>query len=197
VPIGYAIEPAAPSTKPQSIERGARLLLTAFLAVYGFSILKHPDLGDAVYNIDLPIHEFGHYLFWPFGQFMHVAGGTLFELLFPCAFLVYFARRKDYHAASVILWWIAENLWNISVYAGDALETALPLLGGGDGDGAVQHDWNYMLGRLGLLARDQIIAHRIWAVGVFIYLIAIAGGLIALTGKLPKNDKSAVSIENA
>jgi hypothetical protein len=177
--------------RSSSIARGGRLLLTVFLAIYGFSILKHPDLGDAVYNLDVPIHEFGHYLFWPLGQFMHVAGGTIFEVLFPAVFMVYFARRRDYHAASVILWWIAENFWNISVYAGDAVATELPLLGGGFGDGPVTHDWSYMLGRLGLLARDQQIAHRIWVIGVILYLIAIGGGLIALTNPLPKTDESA------
>ncbi len=188
-PVGYAMDLEKSVDQLPKLERMARLALTIFLAFYGFSILKHPDAGDAVYNIDIPIHEFGHYLFWPLGEFMHVAGGTLFEVLFPAAFLVYFARRRDYHAASVILWWIAENFWNISVYAGDALATELPLLGGGDGP--VQHDWNYMLGRFGLLARDQQIAHRIWLTGVILYLIAIGGGLIALTNAPAKSDEPA------
>jgi hypothetical protein len=171
-------------SRAMNTPRAGRFALTMLLAVYGFSILKHPDLSDAVYNLDLPIHEFGHYLFWPFGQFMHVAGGTIFQVLFPCAFMVYFAKRKDYHAASVVLWWVAENFWNISVYASDAVATELPLLGGGE------HDWSYMLGRLGLLARDQQIGHRFWATGVFLYLIAIGGGLIALTSVPAKADVS-------
>jgi len=39
----------------------------------------------------------------------------------------------------VALWWVAQNLWNISVYVKDARAEELPLVGGGE------HDWNYLL----------------------------------------------------
>jgi hypothetical protein len=46
-------------------------------------------------------------------------------------FLLYFLRRGDGFAVGVMLWWIAKNFWEISVYAGDAQTRVLPLVGGG------------------------------------------------------------------
>ena len=90
--------------------------------------------------------------------------------MMPASFVVYFARRQDRHAASVALWWVGQNLWNISVYVRDARAQELPLVGGGD------HDWAYLLGRFGWLQSDQVIAHDIWFVGVVVYVLAIGGG---------------------
>jgi hypothetical protein len=155
--------------------RAGRLALTLILAIYGFVLLRHPEAGSIVDNIDLPIHETGHLVFSPFGEFMQFLGGTLFQLIMPAAFLVYFLRRSDRHAASVTLWWIAQNCWNISVYIRDARSQELPLVGGGE------HDWAYLLGRVGRLSQDQAIGHAVWEIGVVLYLIAIAGGLWILT----------------
>jgi hypothetical protein len=165
--------------------RLGRLALTILLAFYGFSILKNPSAGSFVDNIDLPIHETGHIVFLPFGEFIQFAGGTLFQLIMPSVFLGYFLKRHDRHAATLALWWIAQNFWNISVYASDARAQELPLVGGGE------HDWAYMLGRLGLLARDEAIGHDFWLIGVVLFLFSIAGGLIALTNTAAKGDESA------
>jgi hypothetical protein len=171
--------------------RAGRLGLTVLLAVYGFSILKHPDAGSLVDNIDLPIHETGHLVFSPFGEFIQFAGGTLFQLIMPAIFLGYFLKRRDKHAATVSLWWIAQNFWNISVYASDARAQELPLVGGGE------HDWAYMLGRLGLMQRDQAIGHDFWLIGVVLYLVAIGAGLVTLTGTPAKTDEPAELAETA
>ena len=104
-------------------------------------------------SVDLPIHETGHSCSRPFGEFVQFLGGTLFQLIMPSVFVGYFLRRKDRHAASVALWWVAQNFWNISVYIRDARAQELPLVGGGE------HDWAYLLGRLGWLTRDQVIGH--------------------------------------
>ncbi|MGH7620651.1 MAG: hypothetical protein ACREPM_25850 [Gemmatimonadaceae bacterium] len=155
--------------------KAGRLFLTLVLAVYGFRILLHPEAGSLIDNIDLPIHETGHLVFSPFGDVVQFLGGTLFQLIMPAAFIVYFLRRSDRHAASVALWWIAQNLWNISVYVRDARAQELPLVGGGE------HDWAYLLEHWGRLKQDQAIGHAVWKVGVVIYLVAIAGGLWTLT----------------
>jgi hypothetical protein len=171
--------------------RAGRLGLTVLLAVYGFSILKHPDAGSLIDNVDLPIHETGHLVFAPFGEFIQFAGGTLFQLIMPTIFLGYFLKRRDKHAATVALWWIAQNFWNISVYASDARAQELPLVGGGE------HDWAYMLGRLGLMQRDQAIGHDFWLIGVVLYLVAIGAGLVTLTGAPAKTDEPAELAERA
>ena len=75
--------------------RVGRLALTAVLALYGFRLLVHPEAGSLMDSVDLPIHETGHLVFAPFGEFLQFLGGTLFQLIMPTAFVVYFARRRD------------------------------------------------------------------------------------------------------
>lgn len=151
----------------------ARVALTIVLAVYGFSILRNPGMGSFIDNVDLPIHETGHLVFSPFGEFMQFLGGTLFQIIVPCVFVGYFLRKQDRFAASMVLWWVGQNFWNISVYVRDARNQDLDLVGGGE------HDWAYLLGDLGLLKQDQRIAQAVWMVGVVIYLAAIVGGFLS------------------
>lgn len=162
--------------------RAGRLALTICLALYGLSLLRHPDMGSLIDNVDLPIHETGHLVFSPFGEFMQFLGGTLFQLIMPSAFVVYFLRRGDRHAASVALWWVAQNFWNISVYVRDARNQDLDLVGGGE------HDWAYLLGELGWLKRDQVIAQRIWAVGVMLFVVATVAGLVTANKARARDD---------
>jgi hypothetical protein len=151
--------------------RRSRLLLTIFLAIYGPACLAHPGSGGLLDAVDLGIHETGHLVFGPFGEFVGFAGGTLAQLIMPAVFVFYFWRQGDRHAATVPAWWLAQNLWNISVYAADARTQALPLVGGGE------HDWAYMLGRLGWLQLDTRISRLIWFVGVLVYLVSIVQGV--------------------
>jgi hypothetical protein len=155
--------------------RAARFGLTIGLAIYGLSIARHADGGSLLDNIDLPIHETGHLVFSPFGDFMQFAGGTLFQLIMPAIFVAYFLRRKETYSASVALWWVAQNFWNISVYAADARAQELPLVGGGE------HDWAYLLGELHWLQYDQRVARVIWTTGVILFVVAIAMGIFAVT----------------
>ena len=66
----------------------------------------------------LTIAETGHLVFMAFGDVIHVAGGTLFQLIVPAAFVVYFARRGDRHAATVPLWWVGEVITHLAFYVG-------------------------------------------------------------------------------
>ena len=162
--------------------RSARFGFAALLALYGFRLLMHPEGGSLMDSVDLPIHETGHLVFAPFGEFIQFLGGTLFQLIMPAAFVVYFMRRKDRFAASCALWWIGQNLWNISVYIADARAELLPLVGGGE------HDWAYLLGRMGWLKFDHLIAHDVWFVGVMIYCVSIGGAALVLM-----NERTTVS----
>ena len=155
-----------------SHEAYARLALTVVLALYGVPSLMHPETGRLLDSVDLAIHETGHLVFGPFGEVIGFAGGTLFQLIVPATFVAYFLRRGDRHAATVPLWWLAQNCWNISVYVRDARTQELPLVGGGE------HDWAFLLGRFGWLAHDRGIAQSVHAFGMLIYLFAIAFGLI-------------------
>jgi hypothetical protein len=77
--------------------------------------------------------------------------------------------------------WLGENLMNVARYAGDAREQALPLVGG------EIHDWNWLLGRAGLLAHEDAIAAGIHALGV---LVVVAGVLVAVAAALPERSES-------
>jgi len=150
----------------------ARMALTLALAVYGLIILRDPSQFRLVDNIDLAIHEAGHVFFGPFGEFIGFLGGTLLQLIVPITFFGYFLHHRNRYAASVLLWWVAQNLWNISVYARDARAQELPLVGGGE------HDWAYLLDTLGVLQRDQAVGRAFVAAGVVCFAVSIAWGLL-------------------
>lgn len=169
----------APSSTRDNSTAYPRLALTAVLGLYGIACFRHPETGGLLDGVDLAIHETGHLVFAPFGEVLQFAGGTLFQLIVPCAFLIYFLRRGDRHAATVPLWWIAQNFWNISVYVKDARAMELPLVGGGE------HDWNFLLGRFGVLPHDQGIGQAIHAIGMLLYLLAIAYGIVAALAPRP------------
>ena len=150
----------------------ARMALTLALAVYGLIILRDPSQFRLVDNIDLAIHEAGHVFFGPFGEFIGFLGGTLLQFIVPITFFGYFLHHRNRYAASVLLWWVAQNLWNISVYARDARAQELPLVGGGE------HDWAYLLDTLGVLQRDQAVGRAFVAAGGVCFAVSIAWGLL-------------------
>lgn len=160
----------------------ARLALTVALALYSIPLSRHPEAGSLLDSVDLAIHETGHLVFGPFGDVIQFAGGTLFQLIVPSVFVWYFVRRRDLHAATVPLWWVAQNCWNISVYVRDARTQELPLVGGGE------HDWAFLLGHFGLLAHDQGIGRAVHAIGMLLCLTAIASGVIFSLRSTPAAD---------
>jgi hypothetical protein len=168
--------------------RYLRLALIAGLAIYGLFCLSNIETCWLLDGVDLAIHETGHLVFAPFGDTIGVLGGTLFQLIVPLAFVASFWRR-DRYAAMVCLWWVAQNCWHVAVYVDDARAQLLPLVGGGE------HDWAYLLGEAGWLSQDHAIARLIRASGVMLYLVAIAGALLALrnangpTGDDPPPDR--------
>jgi hypothetical protein len=147
----------------------ARVVAVSILALYGLSIVRHPGFS-LLDNVNLPIHETGHIVFSPFGEFVTALGGTLFQLIVPAVFVGYFLRRRDRFAASVALWWVAENLWNIAVYVADAQAQELPLVGGGE------HDWAFILAELDVLQQDARIAAMVRFAGTVLFVIAIVWG---------------------
>jgi len=159
------------------LTRNARSALTLFLAVYGFVLLLNPGTFRLIDNVDLAIHEAGHVFFGPFGELIGFLGGTLMQLLVPLTFLGYFLHRRDQYAASVLLWWVGQNFWNISVYIKDARSMDLPLVGGG------VHDWRVLLGETALLPHDQEIGQAAYVAGVLCYLGSIGWGIMTVLGQ--------------
>jgi len=140
------------------------------LALYGWVCLQAPGEYRWLDSLDLAIHETGHLVFAFDGEVLTVLGGTLFQLLVPAAFVAALWRNGDRHGATVPLWWLGQNCWNVSVYVRDARTEELPLVGGGE------HDWAFLLGRAGWLDYDQRVAGIVYLVGVLLYVAAIVGG---------------------
>lgn len=140
-----------------------RQALVIGISVYGIACLRSPETFRLLDFVNLPVHETGHLVFAPFGEFISALGGTLLQLIMPLCFVVSFHRRKDHFAAAIVLAWVAQNLWNISVYIADARAQVLPLVGGGE------HDWAYILGRLGMLEHDQSLARAVRFAGALLF----------------------------
>ncbi|HWN19935.1 MAG TPA: hypothetical protein VNO19_13555 [Gemmatimonadales bacterium] len=169
-----------------AIDRRWRAGLTVVLATYGYLCLRNPGDYRWLDSLDLAIHETGHLVFMFGGETLTILGGTLFQLIVPTAFVVALWRAGDRHGATVPLWWLGQNCWNISVYVRDARAQELPLVGGGE------HDWATLLDQWGWMNRDGAIADAVHLVGVLIYLVAIAGGWLLLRhepGKYSATDK--------
>jgi hypothetical protein len=169
------------SALPPSLVRPLRWAGVVLLALWAVSVVREPDAWRFIDGVNLLLHEAGHPVFGFFGEFVTALGGTLMQLLFPLAFAVHFRRTRQPFAAAVSLAWLGENFFNVARYAADARAQALPLVGG---DGT-QHDWAYLLGRLGLLPHDQAVAQTFRGVGALLLLGAVLAALKAAQAPAP------------
>jgi hypothetical protein len=64
--------------------------------------------------VNLLIHEAGHVIFMPFGEFISIAGGSLFQLIVPAVFAAYFFRRGQFFSAALVLFWLGESMLNVA-----------------------------------------------------------------------------------
>lgn len=146
---------------------------TVLLAVYGIILAGDVTTHRFLDRVDLVAHEAGHMLFSWFGEFLMVIGGTLGQLLVPAGIMVYFYLRRELYSSSVMLFWVGQNLFNISVYVKDAQAMALPLVSIGGGEDTI-HDWNYLLSKFGLLRWDQTVGNIAYILG----LLTIAASVV-------------------
>jgi hypothetical protein len=127
-----------------------RVLWVALLPYAGWLILAYRY--HFLDGVNLVLHEAGHLFLGFFGQTIHVLGGTVGQFVFPVAFGVHFALRRERFEASICGVWFAESMMYMGVYLGDARAQLLPLVGGHI------HDWNWLLSRWGLLHQCESIA---------------------------------------
>lgn len=121
-------------------------------------------------GVNLIIHEAGHIIFIPLGHFLNILGGSLMQILIPCVFSAYFFVHRQYFSASLLLFWIGQNVINVSLYASDSIVMQLPLIGGDN----VIHDWNEILSMLHILRHAYGIGHTMYGIGTLIILLGIA-----------------------
>jgi len=113
---------------------------------------------------NLVFHEAGHVLFSPFGQFMRVLGGSLFQFALPLALASVFLKQHNPFGGVVCTWWAGQNLIDLAPYIADARALQLVLLGGRTGAEVQGHDWEYILATLGWMRFDRTLGlwtHRI------------------------------------
>ena len=143
-------------------------LLTLLVLANGVAMPSGAIL-NFLHMIDLVFHEAGHVIFGLGGQFIAVLGGSLNQVLVPAVCTAVFLRRREYGSASATLFWVGQNLADVAVYVADGRAMALPLLA----DGLI-HDWNFILGRLGLLSRAEALGRLTFGLGALTMLAALA-----------------------
>ena len=164
----------------------ARGLFLGLLALWWLRLLFVPCHGEGLMRsvlhlIDLPFHEAGHVIFMPFGDFMHVLGGTLGQLLVPFMVLCVFLRQGQPFGAAVSAWWLGQSFLDCAPYIDDARAGVLQLISGEIGqEDRESHDWWNLLHRTGLLGQDHAIARACWLVGVTLMLAALVWGAYIL-----------------
>ena len=142
-------------------------------------VLNPFQIGQSfMHNIDLIFHEAGHILFMPFGRFMTILGGSLFQVMMPLIVLFTFLiKNRNPFAASVALWWTGQSLMDLAPYIDDAIDQKLVLLGGRTGaDAPGNHDWGNILIDLDMLEKHREIATLADNSGTLLMLLAFAWG---------------------
>jgi hypothetical protein len=169
----------------RSVWRG-RIALLAIIGVWGASVVvgRMTEPPTVLHLSVILFHEAGHVLFGPFGEALRVAGGTLGQLLIPLACAVALHRRGDNFGAAIGGAWMALSLIDASVYAYDAADPVLPLIGGGTGADRF-HDFVFLFERYGQLAHARGWAVVMKGLGTLGLLASLAWGavLLALQGE--------------
>lgn len=166
-----------------------RAAVLAVLALWGWHFLRldyvqdFGAVGRSILHLpNLVFHEAGHVLFRPFGWFMTILGGSLFQLLVP-AFLaaMFLFRYHNPFAAAVCTWWLGQSSMDLAPYIDDALDQKMVLVGGRTGaDAPGNHDWNNILGELDMLERHREFAGIADSGGKLLIVLAVAWGAVLL-----------------
>jgi len=165
--------------------------------LYAMDVGAAEIMGSFMHLVVLPVHEAGHVLFIPFGRFMTVLGGSLAQVLMPLALMGAFVyglggSRRDNFAASLMLWWAAVSIIDLAPYIWDAFDPKMMLLDGKTGAESDGHDWQNILGDLGLIKRAHLIAGIAHKLGLIVMLLAYAWGAALLYLQLQSRGADAV-----
>jgi hypothetical protein len=157
------------------------LLVVWSWLLFGYDYRTGEIATSFMHNILLPIHEAGHVLFSPFGEFMMILGGSLLQIALPFGIGVAFiVKNRDNFGAAIGLWWASVSMVDLSPYIYDALHPQLILIGGGTGAEDGPHDWIYLLTILGQLHNAQRWGAFAHACGGLLMLLALRWGVLVL-----------------
>jgi len=155
------------------------IVLAVLLTVAYFPFLRSEPYFSPIDFVNLAFHEAGHVIFGFMPKFIMMLAGTIFQLALPAVCAVSFKHDGSRLGFWVMMWWIGENLLNISGYIADARRQQLPLVGGGE------HDWTYLLGEIGLLPNNLGLAKLVFLLGTAVCFYAVYR--IVKPGALPRS----------
>lgn len=160
---------------------GALVLLMVWSwFLFGYDYRTAEINASFLHNIMLPIHEAGHVLFMPFGEFLAIFGGSFFQLALPFGIgAAFILKNRDNFGAAVCLWWTGASLIDLSPYIYDALHPQMLLLGGHTGEDG-PHDWIYLLDVFGQLQHAQGWGAFAHVLGGAVMLAGIVWGALVL-----------------
>lgn len=171
---------------PEAVDRvtfWGRCIAYGLFLVWGWRFIINGLNWEAIgssfmHSINLPFHEFGHIFFRPFGHFMTILGGSLFQVLLPLLLaMVFLVQRRNPFGASIMFWWCGQNFIDISPYIADARYRGLPLI---MGMGEESHDWGNLLTILNWLDYSNRIAKASFSLGSCFMIISMVWGAYLL-----------------
>lgn len=170
-----------------------KLIAAVVIGFYFLWIAYDPMQGSFLDLVDLPIHETGHLIFRILGEFMGVAGGSLFQVIVPAVFVGYFVWNRKFYSAAIVLFWVGQSILNVWVYAADAVAGQLVLTSGLSGSEGGFHDWNYLLDRLHLLNSTKTVAGTIRFAGTVTMLMALISAIYLSFASNSGDDESNIN----
>ena len=162
-----------------------RVAVLALMVLWGWKLAGYDYRDGAIansfmHNILLPIHEAGHIIFMPFGEFMTTLGGSLFQILLPLivggTLLV---QNRDPVGGALGLWWAGISIIDLAPYIYDAAAPELMLITGTTGaDGP--HDWIYLLQTVNRITYAHAWGRNAHTLGIIIAILAVAWAAVML-----------------
>ena len=135
-----------------------KLLTAGILSYITLGIFYGKGLSH-IASIDRTAHEIGHIISSPFGDTSYLLGGSLMQIILPCALLYYFCKKKkSYFASGVMLWWIGENLTNISAHLHNI---------------SADKDLIELLTQWNALTHTELIGNLFWHLGIMTLLTGL------------------------
>lgn len=151
--------------------------------VLGWFAFVRAEPVPILHLVDLGIHELGHLLTYVFPDLVTAVAGSALQILLPVGLAVAFwFGVGDRMAAGVCLAWAGSSAQQVAVYVADAPYQRLPLIGG-------EHDWAFILGRLGILDRAEGAAVAVRGLG----LVLVLGGMTACLWGLARANRTTLA----
>jgi len=163
-----------------------------FLLWFVYVLVRHlldPMYASILGPLNLGIHELGHFIFGFLGQFLGVAGGTIFQLFVPIFALFNFYRQNDFFSMTLSFGWLSTSLFSVATYAADARALELPLVTPFGSGEAVVHDWEYLLSTMNILEYDAMVGGIFRILAIISMLICFTAGVWLLWQMILSKDR--------